>query len=73
MMVLKTDGTLWLCTDFHKLNAIMQFDAFLMPQIRELLERTGQAKFISIFDLLKGHWQSPLRPEDHANTAFGTA
>ncbi|XP_019391689.1 PREDICTED: uncharacterized protein LOC109310815 [Crocodylus porosus] len=42
-----------------------------MPQVNELVERIGQANFISTLDLLKGYWQIPLRPEDQPKTAFG--
>ena len=56
----KPDGSLRLCVDFRKLNAITQFDAFSMPQVNELVERIGQANFISTLDLAKGYWQIPL-------------
>lgn len=39
VVVSKQDGTLRLCVNFIKLNAISKFDAFPMPQISELLER----------------------------------
>lgn len=53
--VTKPDGSLRLCVDFRKLNTISRFDAFPMPQISKLLERVGQAKFISTLDLAKGY------------------
>lgn len=37
-----------------------------------LLERIGQAKFITTIDLSKGYWQILKAPKDCANTAFGT-
>lgn len=52
----KRDGTLQLCVDFRKLNVILKFDAFPMPQINELLERVRQVKFISTLGLTKGYW-----------------
>uniref|UniRef100_A0A7M4F0X7 Integrase catalytic domain-containing protein n=1 Tax=Crocodylus porosus TaxID=8502 RepID=A0A7M4F0X7_CROPO len=70
--VTKTDGSLRLCIDFRKVNALTQFDAFPMPQVNELVERIGQANFISTLDLAKGYWQIPLRKEDQPKTAFGT-
>lgn len=68
----KPDRTWHLCVYFWKLNVISQFDAFPMPHISELLEKVGQAKFISTFDLIKGYRQVPLRREDQAEIAFGT-
>lgn len=41
-----------------------------MPQIGELLERIGQAKFISTLGLSNGYWQIPVRPTVRAKTAF---
>lgn len=66
MTVLKADRTLHLCIDFWKLNAMTQFDAFPMPQVGELLESIGQAKFTLTFDLSTGYWQIPLQAEDQA-------
>lgn len=49
----KPDGLLRLCVDFRKFNEIFHFNAFPMPQVSELLERVGQARFISTSDLAK--------------------
>lgn len=72
VMVPKADGTLWICINFCRFNIITQFDTFPMPQVGELLQRIGQAQFISTFNLTKGYWQIPLCLEDRAKRAFGT-
>lgn len=41
-----------------------------MPNMKELLERIGQAKFVSTLDLTKGYRQIPLAPEDKVKMAF---
>ncbi|KYO47687.1 hypothetical protein Y1Q_0019774 [Alligator mississippiensis] len=70
--VAKPDGSLRLCIDFRKLNALTTFDAFPMPYVSHLIERIGEARYISTLDLAKGYWQIPLRTANCAKTAFGT-
>ncbi|KYO19557.1 hypothetical protein Y1Q_0007488 [Alligator mississippiensis] len=70
--VSKPDGSLRLCIDFRKLNALTMFDAFPMPYVSHLIERIGEARYISTLDLAKGYWQIPLRPSNCTKTAFGT-
>lgn len=43
-----------------------------MPHVTHLMEKIGEAKFISTTDLAKGYWQIPMKPSDCAKTAFGT-
>ena len=43
-----------------------------MPRIDELLDRAGNARFISTLDLAKGYWQVPIKQEDREKTAFIT-
>lgn len=40
----KPDGTIRVCADFRKVNEVPTFDAFLIPQVEEMLEKIGQAK-----------------------------
>lgn len=39
-----------------------EFDAYLMPQIDEPLERIGLTRYITTLDLWKGYWQVALEP-----------
>ncbi|KAK7939317.1 hypothetical protein WMY93_002643 [Mugilogobius chulae] len=59
VIVLKKDGSLRICIDFRKINAVSEFDAYPMPRIDELLERIGRAQYITTLDLCKGYWQVP--------------
>ena len=70
MIVTKKDGGARLCVDYRKLNQITKFDAYPIPRIEELLDRIGDAHFITILDLAKGYWQVPMSPEDREKTAF---
>ena len=46
----KKDGSLRICIDYRRLNSVSQVDAYAMPQVDELLDRLGKAKFISTMD-----------------------
>ncbi|XP_059582206.1 uncharacterized protein LOC132243291 [Alligator mississippiensis] len=67
----KPDGSLRLCVDYRRLNALATFDAFPMPQVDKLIERIGEAQYISTLDLAKGYWQIPVALADRPKTAFG--
>lgn len=71
-LVPKPDGTLRFCVDFQKVNVISRFDAYPIPRVDELLDRLGQARYISTLDLTKGYWQIPLTPASREKTAFST-
>ena len=70
--LIKPDGSIRLCVDFRKLNAITQPDPYCMPLVEELIARVGEAKYLSKMDLSKGFYQVPLAEEDRENTAFVT-
>ncbi len=72
VIVPKKDGSLRVCIDFRKLNAISFFDAYPMPRIEDLLERIGRAAYITTLDLCKGYWQVPLEKQSRPLTAFRT-
>jgi len=44
--------------------------AYPMPQIDDILDQVGQAKYITTLDLAKGYWQVPVAVEDPHKTAF---
>ncbi|KYO38572.1 hypothetical protein Y1Q_0023303 [Alligator mississippiensis] len=54
MPIAKPDGSLRLCIDFRKLNALTTFDAFPMPYVSHLIERIGEVQYISTLNLAKG-------------------
>ena len=72
VLVKKKDGTLRMCVDYRRLNAVSHMDAYPMPRIDDLIDKLGPAKFISTIDLTKGYWQVPVAAEDQHKTAFTT-
>ena len=72
VLVKKKDSTLRLCVDYRRLNAVSQTDAYPMPWIDELIDRLGDAKYITTLDLSHGFWQVPVRKEDQYKAAFTT-
>ena len=72
VMVKKKDGTLRMCVDYRRLNTVSQMDAYPMPRVDELIDRLGDASFITTLDLSRGYWQVPVRQQDQHKTAFTT-
>ena len=72
VIVPKKDGSLRLCVDFRRLNAVSEFDAYPMPLVEEVLDRMGSANYLSTLDMTKGYWQIPLAEESKDKTAFIT-
>ncbi|CAM4418781.1 unnamed protein product [Lepidochelys kempii] len=72
VLVPKPDGKIGFCVDYRKLNAVTHPDNYPMPRTDELLEKLGQAQFISTLDLTKGYWQVPLDESAKERSAFTT-
>ena len=72
VLVKKKEGSLRLCVDYRRMNAVTQTDAYPMPRIDELIDRLGRAKYITTLDLTRGYWQVPVAEEDQHKTAFAT-
>ena len=72
VLVPKPDKTLRLCTDYRKLNAITVPDPFPLPRIEDLIDRVGQAKYLTKIDMTRGYWQVPLDEESVPLSAFVT-
>ncbi|KAI3377106.1 hypothetical protein L3Q82_000303 [Scortum barcoo] len=72
VLVIKKDGSIRFCIDFRKVNAQSEFDAYPLPRLDDLIERVGQARFITTLDLCKGYWQVPLSDAARPLTAFRT-
>lgn len=72
VLVPKKDGSIRLCVDYRRLNEVSQIDVYPMPRIDNLIDRLGQACFISTLDLTRGYWQVPVAQKDQHKTAFAT-
>ena len=58
--------------DYRKLNEKTIGDAYPLPNITEILDQLGSAKYFSIFDLASGFHQIKMAPDDAHKTAFST-
>ena len=54
--VKRKDGTLRLCVDYRRLNAVSESDAYPMPRVDDLIDRLGGAGYITTMDLTRGYW-----------------
>lgn len=66
----KGDGTLRLCVDYRKLNAITKKDRYPLPLIDETLERLSQAKFFTKLDLRHAFHRLRMHPDSEELTTF---
>ena len=72
VLVKKRDGSLRLCVDYRRLNAVCKPDPYPMPRVDELLDQLGKAQFITTLDLARDYWQVPMAEESRNMTAFIT-
>ena len=56
--------------DYRKLNEVSVGDAYPLPNINEILDQLGKARYFSTLDLASGFHQIPLKREDREKTAF---
>ena len=72
ILVPKPDGSLRFVTDFRKVNQCTKTDTYPIPRIEDCIDKIGQAKYVSKFDLLKGYWGVPLTERAREVSAFCT-
>ena len=58
--------------DYRKANPLIEGDSFPMARVDDLLDRIGQAKILSKFDLCKGFYQVLLDEASRPITSFCT-
>lgn len=58
--------------DFRKLNNLTIGDSFPLPNITDILDQLGNAKYFTTLDLASGYHQIPMAEGDKQKTAFST-
>jgi hypothetical protein len=61
-----------ICVDFRKLNEVSIGDSFPLPNIQDILDRVGRARYFTALDCASRFHQIPIRQEDRCKTAFST-
>lgn len=56
--------------DYRSLNKITIPDRFPLPNIADIIDQLGKAKYFSVLDLVSGFHQIEIKPEDRYKTAF---
>ena len=56
ILVPKSNGTYRMCTDYRKVNSVTKTDSFPIPRIDDCIDKVGNSKYVTKFDLLKGFW-----------------
>ena len=72
VLVPKSDQTLRFCVDYRKVNNITKADSYPIPRIDDLIDRIGDASFITKIDLLSAYFQIPLTPRAQEISSFVT-
>ena len=72
ILVPKPDGSYRMCTDYRKVNNLSKTDTFPIPRMDDCIDKIGNSKYITKFDLLKGFWQIPLTERAKEFSAFVT-
>ena len=61
-----------MCTDYRKVNFVTKTDSFPIPRIDDCIDKVGNYKYVTKFDLLKGFWKVPLTDRAKEVSAFAT-
>ena len=72
ILVPKPDGSYRMCTDYRKGNNLSKTDTFPIQRMDDCIDKSGNSRYITKFDLLKGFWQIPLTERAKETSAFVT-
>lgn len=60
------------CIDYRGLNLVTKKEVFPLPNIDEIFDQLGGARFFSSLDLCQGYWQVEMEEDSKEFTAFST-
>ena len=72
MLVDKPDDGHRLVVNYSKLNSQFECQAFLIPRIDDLIDRVGQARYLTKLDITKAYWNVKLNEKSIKYSAFVT-
>lgn len=70
IIIRKPDGSIRPCLDLREINKVIEPVSYPLPNISELLNSLGQAKYMSSLDLAQAFHQCNIKPSDREKTAF---
>ena len=72
VLVRKKDGSLRLCVDYRRINAITYKDSYPLPLIDNCLNALTDSSWFSTLDLRSGYYNIPIAECDRDKSAFVT-
>lgn len=72
VLVPKSDGSMRLCVDYQRLNAITVSDAYPLPRMDDLLHAAKRTNYMSTIDLQAAYHQVPVHEKHRDKTGFVT-
>lgn len=72
LFVKKKDGSMRMCIDYRALNKVTVKNKYPLPNLRELFDQLGKAKFFTKIDLRSGYYQIRVADQDVEKTACRT-
>lgn len=72
VLILKKNGSIRVCIDYRRLNAITISDKYPLPRMDDLLHAAKATSYMSTIDLKSGFWQVKVAEKDRLKTAFTT-
>ena len=70
ILVKKKDNTTRFVCNFRKLNDVTKKDTYLLPHIRDVIDKMAGAVYWTTLDAASAYWSMPLKEEDKEKTAF---
>jgi len=61
-----------MCIDYRILNQFTKRNTYPLPCIEDCLNRLGNAKHLTMLDLMMGYWQTRVAEQDVPKMAFNT-